>query len=283
MPTRSPPSARDQACQHNQSSRCAAHQQNLSRLRRQAGCEPPSQRVPPRLSRPLAPNGTNVTNPTALFGISKSFLFGGPFARGWDGVFQTKRGLLTFFPRQSRGETLAGPCAAVPRWRCLFLESISKLPGSPCLRARRYPGTLELPGSAGRRQQGAGRSSVRRLGRGPVVAPVSPQPEHWASWTLPTPVMGWRHSTAPRRAAPGRWLGWPVLPLPTAGSLMPFLLSPGKRKPSQPGAGQEAQPALPATALLVLQAVAPFGLTPALQGSVRQGASFGPITFRRIL
>lgn len=177
--------------------------------------------------------------------------------------------------KDSRVAVLQFPDGDVFSWR--------KFPGALCLRARRYPGTLELPGSAGRRQQGAGRSSGQGLARGPVVAPVSPQPKHWASRTLPTPVTGWRHSTTPRRAASGRWLGWPVLPLPTAGKFDAFSDQSRKRKPSQPGARQEAQPALAATALLVLQAVAPFGLTPALQGRVRQGGSFGPITFRRIL
>lgn len=37
-----------------------------------------------------------------------------------------------FFPRQSRGERLAGRCAAVSRWGCLFLEEVPRGSLPPC-------------------------------------------------------------------------------------------------------------------------------------------------------
>lgn len=107
LPAPRPGPAAQPESQHNRSCPSSGSSQGVS----------PFPACPASAPHPWGPNSTNVTSPTALLSISKSFLFGSPFAQGWDEAFQAKQGLLVLFPRHSTGD--AARAAHGHRWPVL--------------------------------------------------------------------------------------------------------------------------------------------------------------------
>ena len=163
-------------------------------------------------------------------------------------IFQTKQGLLMFFPRQSRGETqvtvLQPPDQDVFSWRATV--------SSQALPASVFTGTLArsscqawLVGNS--RVQAGAPCRQEHVEAGQEAGGGPSEPPAWASQEL-DPAYACDGLEAQHHTAAGSaGLSFPFRQL---GSLAPFPISPGKRKPSQLGARQEAQPALPTTCSL---------------------------------